>query len=207
MGTPDEALEAAILRLSEGRGPDKSICPSEAARAVAAENGGDWRGLLGAVRRLAVKLAKEDRVVILRKGRRVDPDAFRGIYRIATVFDFAKEQPEKPEDDPGERLASSLGALLGGRAAAALAPDDAPAAEEDDDDPDLARAPQAATLNDIASQLERYLGAELNDATRGNAEIVEQVVGLAGQPDVEPVLPQGHAAAWRDFQRTPADEE
>lgn len=203
MGTPDEALEAAILRLSEERGPDKSICPSEAARAAAAEIGGEWRGLLGAVRRAAVKLAKEDRVVILRKGRRVDPDAFRGIYRIATVFDFAKEQPGGGSD-PGESIAASLGALLGERAADVLSGD---APQEDDDDPDLARPPRAATLNDIASQLERYLGAEFDDAAGRNAEIVQEVVGLAGEPDVEPVLPQRHAAVWRDFQRSPADEE
>jgi hypothetical protein len=37
------------------------------------------------VRRVAVRLMKEGRAVILRKGRPVDPDDFRGVYRIAPV--------------------------------------------------------------------------------------------------------------------------
>jgi Protein of unknown function (DUF3253) len=35
------------------------------------------------VRRAAVHLMKEGRVVILRKGKPVDPDDFRGVYRLA----------------------------------------------------------------------------------------------------------------------------
>jgi hypothetical protein len=35
------------------------------------------------VRRVAVRLMKEGRLVILRKGRPVDPDDFRGVYRLA----------------------------------------------------------------------------------------------------------------------------
>jgi hypothetical protein len=38
---------------------------------------------MGPVRRVAVRLMKEGRVVILRKGKLVDPDDFRGVYRIA----------------------------------------------------------------------------------------------------------------------------
>jgi hypothetical protein len=35
------------------------------------------------VRRAAVRLMKQGRIVILRKGRPVDPDDFRGVYRLA----------------------------------------------------------------------------------------------------------------------------
>jgi hypothetical protein len=35
------------------------------------------------VRKVAVRLMKEGRIVILRKGRPVDPDDFRGTYRLA----------------------------------------------------------------------------------------------------------------------------
>ena len=37
------------------------------------------------VRRAAVRLMKQGRLVILRKGRPVDPDDFRGVYRLALV--------------------------------------------------------------------------------------------------------------------------
>jgi hypothetical protein len=38
---------------------------------------------MGPIRRVAVRLMKEGRVVLLRKGRPVDPDDFRGVYRLA----------------------------------------------------------------------------------------------------------------------------
>ena len=34
------------------------------------------------IRRVAVRLAKEGRLIITRKGRTVDPDDFRGVYRL-----------------------------------------------------------------------------------------------------------------------------
>ena len=34
------------------------------------------------IRRTAVRLMKEGKVVITRKGRPVDPDDFRGVYRL-----------------------------------------------------------------------------------------------------------------------------
>ncbi len=72
------AVEAAILQLLDARGADKSICPSEAARAL----GGEWQQVLGDVRRAAVSLAKAGRIDILRKGKPVDPDSVRGVIRL-----------------------------------------------------------------------------------------------------------------------------
>ena len=72
------AVEAAILQLVDARGPDKSICPSEAARALASE----WHGLLGDVRRAAVSLAKAGRIDILRKGKPIDPASVHGVIRL-----------------------------------------------------------------------------------------------------------------------------
>ncbi len=74
---PDYA--AAILALVEARGPEKSICPSEAARAVAP----DWRAHLKGVREAALRLAREGRIEVLRKGRTVETlDAVRGVIRL-----------------------------------------------------------------------------------------------------------------------------
>ncbi len=72
------AVAAAILHLVDARGPDKSICPSEAARSLAE----DWQSLLGDVRRAAVSLAKAGRIEILRKGRPIDPDTVHGVIRL-----------------------------------------------------------------------------------------------------------------------------
>jgi hypothetical protein len=82
MTQTDSDLEAAILQLAQARGPDKSICPSEAAKHVAAVRGTDWHTLMQPARRAAVGLALAGRLVILRKGKPVDPADFRGVYRL-----------------------------------------------------------------------------------------------------------------------------
>ncbi|HEY8383679.1 MAG TPA: DUF3253 domain-containing protein [Microvirga sp.] len=81
MTKPDD-LEAVMLDLAAKRGPGKTICPSEVARAIGGDHPEGWGPLMQPVRRVAVRLMKEGRVVILRKGRPVDPDDFKGIYRI-----------------------------------------------------------------------------------------------------------------------------
>ena len=81
--TDEPAIVRAILDLAAERGPQKTICPSEAARALGGPHPAGWGPLMGPVRRVAVRLMKEGRIVIKRKGRPVDPDDFRGVYRIA----------------------------------------------------------------------------------------------------------------------------
>lgn len=85
---PDEAaLQAALLRLIAERGPERSVDPAEAARAVGGDHPDGWGPLMQPVRRIAVRLMKEGRLVIIRKGRPVDPDDFRGVYRVTAVRD------------------------------------------------------------------------------------------------------------------------
>uniref|UniRef100_UPI0013D94004 DUF3253 domain-containing protein n=1 Tax=Stenotrophomonas maltophilia TaxID=40324 RepID=UPI0013D94004 len=62
-------LEATILRLVEAKGRDKSISPEDAAKDVAAGRDVDWHTLLQPVRRAAIRLALDGRLVILRKGK------------------------------------------------------------------------------------------------------------------------------------------
>ncbi len=83
-GDVDEsAIEAMILQLVAARGADKTVCPSEVARHLGGSNPDDWSPLMQPVRRVAVRLVKEGRIAILRKGKPVaDPDDFRGIYRL-----------------------------------------------------------------------------------------------------------------------------
>jgi hypothetical protein len=76
----EAAIRDAILAQTQARGPAKSICPSEVARALAPEA---WQALMAQVRRVAVALAREGRIDILRKGKPVDPEVeIRGVIRL-----------------------------------------------------------------------------------------------------------------------------
>ncbi len=75
---PEADIAATILRLVEARGPGKSICPSEVARALDPA----WQRLMGPVRQAAVSLALAGRIAILRKGKPVDPADVRGVIRL-----------------------------------------------------------------------------------------------------------------------------
>lgn len=72
------AIEAEILRLAGVCGPEKSICPSDVARALDPE----WQKLSSAVRRAAIRLAEAGRIDILRKGKRVEPAGVKGVIRL-----------------------------------------------------------------------------------------------------------------------------
>ena len=84
MTQPIQSIEDTILALTAARGPDKSICPSEVARAVSPEGGGTWQSLLGPVRKSAVQLALAGRIDILRKGQPIDPRSMKGVIRLRT---------------------------------------------------------------------------------------------------------------------------
>ncbi len=78
-----ERIEERLLALVAARGPGKTICPSEVARDIGGPHPEGWSPLMTPVRQVAVRLMKQGRVAIMRKGRVVDPDDFRGVYRIA----------------------------------------------------------------------------------------------------------------------------
>ena len=72
---PARASEAEIvetlLHLVDERGADKTVCPSEVARALGGPHPDGWGPLMQSVRRVAVALTKAGRIAILRKGRPV----------------------------------------------------------------------------------------------------------------------------------------
>ncbi|MHB2168094.1 DUF3253 domain-containing protein [Alsobacter sp. R-9] len=75
-------LEETILTLVTERGEGKTICPSEAARALGGTHPDGWGPLMIPVRRAAVRLAETGRIVIYRKGKPADPHDFKGVYRL-----------------------------------------------------------------------------------------------------------------------------
>ena len=88
----DRALEARILELLAQRDHGKTICPSEAARAVHAETtsgtagseGVDegWRALMEPARRAAARLVAAGEVVVTQGGRVVDLATVTGPIRL-----------------------------------------------------------------------------------------------------------------------------
>ena len=80
-------LEATLLRLIAERGPGKTVDPTEAARALGGDHPDGWGPLMQPIRRAAVALAEQGRVVILRKGKPVDPRDFKGVYRLTAPRD------------------------------------------------------------------------------------------------------------------------
>lgn len=82
----DRALEGAILELLDRRPAAATICPSEAARKVAADqpSAGEWRSLMEPTRRAARRLVDQGRVDITQGGRPVDPSTAKGPIRIRT---------------------------------------------------------------------------------------------------------------------------
>ena len=82
-GASDAALEAAILGLLAERGRDKTICPSEAAKAVGGKDvRRDWEGLMEPARAAARRLVAAGRIVITQGGRVVDPSTAKGAIRL-----------------------------------------------------------------------------------------------------------------------------
>lgn len=64
-----QRVRAAIMTLANHRGPAKSICPSDAARAV---GGSGWRDLVPIAQGAAQELARSGVIRILQKGSPID---------------------------------------------------------------------------------------------------------------------------------------
>ena len=75
----DSPLEEAILALLATRADTSTICPSDAARAVAPEN---WRPLMDSARAAAARLVERGDVEITQHGEVVDLSTAKGPIRI-----------------------------------------------------------------------------------------------------------------------------
>lgn len=75
------AIAAALLALADERAPDRTACPSEAARRLAGDDG-DWRALMPAVHEAAVALAASRQIELTARGRVLPAGKPIGAYRI-----------------------------------------------------------------------------------------------------------------------------
>ena len=70
------------MNIATERGADKTICPSEVARAMFPD---DWRKHMDEVREVAVDLQRQGKVTITQKGNPVDVNHIKGPIRIKIV--------------------------------------------------------------------------------------------------------------------------
>jgi len=75
----EQQVSKEIFQLLAKRGPGKSICPSEVARNIAPDN---WRAWMDLVRSVALKLAKEDEILITQKDKVLSPNQIKGPIRL-----------------------------------------------------------------------------------------------------------------------------
>lgn len=90
--TASSDLRTTLLGLLAERGPGKTICPSEVARALSPEA---WRELMPAVRELGIKLAAEGQIVVRQRGQVVDPKTARGPIRYGQAKHTADRRGNK----------------------------------------------------------------------------------------------------------------
>jgi hypothetical protein len=77
--TQHARLRDAIIELLDRRAPDKTICPSDAARALAGPN---FRPLMDAARAAAAELVAEGQIEVTQHGEVVDIAQARGPIRL-----------------------------------------------------------------------------------------------------------------------------
>uniref|UniRef100_B0T4T3 DUF3253 domain-containing protein n=1 Tax=Caulobacter sp. (strain K31) TaxID=366602 RepID=B0T4T3_CAUSK len=76
---PTSPIQDTILSQLAAVAPGKSIDPMSVAKAIEPVR---WQRVLGHVRTNAIELAREGKIVILRHNKPVNPEQFRGVYRL-----------------------------------------------------------------------------------------------------------------------------
>ncbi|MEL6170694.1 MAG: DUF3253 domain-containing protein [Pseudomonadota bacterium] len=85
----DGQIADVLLALAKARGPDKTFCPSEAARRLSE----DWRPLMEKVRNVAATLP----LVATQKGVPVDLRVAKGPVRLSHCDTAEKSAVSKPD--------------------------------------------------------------------------------------------------------------
>jgi hypothetical protein len=97
-----DPIEDAILQKLSALEPGKSIEPAEVAKAIQPEQ---WQRMLPKVRAAALGMMRQGRLTITKKGKVVDPDAFKGVTRLRlptpeeTAAALAARPPAPADDD------------------------------------------------------------------------------------------------------------
>ncbi|MEM9454856.1 MAG: DUF3253 domain-containing protein [Myxococcota bacterium] len=110
----DIELEAAIVSLGRQRGPHKTFCPSEVAKAMRPEG---WRPLMERTRRAARRLVAAGKLEILQRGHVVDPSTARGPIRLRLREPMVGRSDPEPTPPSCDRAGGPSSAPVGRRRA------------------------------------------------------------------------------------------
>ncbi|WP_312127187.1 DUF3253 domain-containing protein [Brevundimonas sp.] len=97
-----DPIESAIFDRLNQLGEGKSVEPAEIAKILQPEQ---WQRMLPKVRATALGLMRQGKLTITKKGKPVDPDAFRGVTRLRlptadeTALSKLPPKPEVEDDD------------------------------------------------------------------------------------------------------------
>lgn len=80
---PDETVRRQIMAQVAERGPEKTLCPSEVARALGGE---EWRSLMPLIREVGAELLTEGLIEVTQKGNHVHPLTAKGPIRFRITF-------------------------------------------------------------------------------------------------------------------------
>ncbi len=75
----DEEVYETIVQMCREAGLAGSVRPEDVARMLLPDH---WQTILKRVRLFSKKLAQNDRILILRKGKPADPEEFKGLIRL-----------------------------------------------------------------------------------------------------------------------------
>lgn len=82
MKPAESTIRSTILRLLQERGDGKTICPSEAARAIAGDARRDWEPLMEPIRNTAAAMADERSLQVTQRGHVVNAATAKGPIRL-----------------------------------------------------------------------------------------------------------------------------
>lgn len=90
----DDEVDETILALCRAAGLEGRVRPEDVAMTILPDH---WQTLTGCIRLASRQLAHQGKIEILRKGEPVDPDNFKGVYRLRIT-----EAGLRPDEEEGE---------------------------------------------------------------------------------------------------------
>lgn len=94
----DELVQATMLTMCVDAGLGDSVRPEKIAQELYPE---DWQSLLKRIRLMAKQMAQQGWLEILRKGKVVDPEDFKGIITLRVTIEYLEylEEIEQMEEE------------------------------------------------------------------------------------------------------------
>lgn len=90
----DELIYDTIVTLCAADA-DKTIRPQDIASAILPD---EWQELLKRIKLFGAKLAQQEIIHIIRKGKVADPDDFKGVYKVQAGPNIGNYVPKMPQE-------------------------------------------------------------------------------------------------------------